>query len=276
MKLYNQGALLDVMEHTGLDYSFLINDIKGGKFAPHYLRQYYSKDYILALIEAFKVEEPFLSTRRHLQEFGDYLKEKSNNPFILSEALLVELKEKDFYHDICTDTRFITELIDFILNDFYIIQLKNAEMEISDSTELLNQHSSELELGLYKWDIWHVFDLQTDDGLYIQWAHRLSQEEMFDMINDNLWKILSFQWYKLETKQAIKELKKQLIAEYNSENDGLLLAQAEFSSFQKGVLASKQNMSDYYEEWLLLLGRYLSYRDSVVSYICEIISPYYH
>lgn len=291
-------------ENDNFNYSYLLNDIKklydhgtledllvsNGRKNWEWIHEYFTinwfheddirwwdKEQILDMIEVFKVEEPFLSTRRHLQEFWDYLKEKNSNPFILSETLIWELRKKEYQHDICTDTRFITELIDFILNDFYIIQLRNNEMNTTKEYDI-NQHTSELELGHYQHNLWHVFDLYTEHWEFIQWVHRMDYNNLYQYIEYELPKILSFQWYSKETKSVIREIKNKIIEDYRN-GVWFLRKQEEFSLKQKYILSIKNSwVQPSYtdiEEYEYLYAEYLMLRDKILFSIQDTIKEYY-
>lgn len=277
IKLYKQGNLEDLLlanwtlDWNGINEFFETNGFSEGL-------KLLSREQVLDIIEVFKVEEPFLSTRRHLQEFWDYLKERNNNPFILSETLISELKAKDFQHAICTDTRFITELIDFVLNDFYLIKLENEEM-IMPEEELKLQHTSELELWHYSGKIWHVFNLYSPEGDYIQWVHRMSYNDLYKYIEDELPRILSFQWYSKETKAVIREIKNKIINDYRAWEDWLLMAQEKFVGKQKDILSKLNSFTELSfietEEYNELYNNYIYWRDKTLFDISCEINPYY-
>lgn len=112
-----------------------------------------TKEEKLMLVNVFK-NIPSLKTRLALQLFGDYFKEKNQNVFIFSDLLNKQVEEEHLESKIDylfnTDTRFFTELIHFLKQDYIIIYLYHKDMFDKLSSRFDN-HLSELELALSEW-----------------------------------------------------------------------------------------------------------------------------
>lgn len=88
---------------------------------------------------------PELTTRKYLQNFGDVIK-FSESPDYFSKVLLDSIRDNATI--VCTDTRFIMEVIDFVIAGFPFVTLNHEYAEqMFVGTEHL-QHISEFEMSL--------------------------------------------------------------------------------------------------------------------------------
>jgi len=221
------------------------------------------------LIEIFKTFNEF-KTRTSLQIFWDYLKHKYNDPFFLSSWLLNSLKPwkyKIISWYINTDTRFITELLDFIIEWFYIISLENTDL---DRIDPWIEHISEIELWFSKEKVWKIIDLKSNTGKIIDWVKRLSKKEFYEKIELIIPHLLSFQWYFKKDVETIKKLKSDLINwKYN-----FFKLQKKLSENFASYLNDKNNKSI---ENLLIHSyeEYVIQRDLILFEINTILKKYY-
>lgn len=196
--------------------------------SPEFVRDSFTLNDIVEITDVLKRHESLFQTRGSLQEFGDYLKKKTQNNFYLSEKLLDKIKKEDKKNvqgRICTDTRFIAELLDFILNDYYIIWLDNKDLKDVYS---ISTHISELELNDSQILFGEIFDLYSKDGEVVTGIRRLPAKKIEKLIEKQLKDIKDFQGYSEEDKKKIQEIKDTI-----KENNTLFHLQKDLNAAQK-------------------------------------------
>jgi len=164
----------------------------------------------MELIEYFKTLEGY-RTRLSLQTFWDNIKLKTNDPFILTTMLLDWIKLNKYapiVGYINTDTRFISELIDFIIEWFYIILLENIDLNREAPWW---EHVSEIELWFSELKVWQIIDIKgPENGEIIDGIKRIPISEFDNKIQKIIPHLLSFRWYSKEDIDEIKKIKEFL------------------------------------------------------------------
>lgn len=177
----------------------------------------------LMLMEVFK-NIPELSTRHHLQIFGDVIKKATANPFFITENLCKGLDDNKNY--VSTDTRTLTDLIDLTWNGFFVIKLNNISIlnkilgtNLTDvnfqfgqkpnvnNMNASTQHFSETDLSLNVFNV--GYNVSTDWSFTDKnWIKRLNDDEIYKSFIEVFNKI----WEELRSPQnqnnKIKEILK--------------------------------------------------------------------
>lgn len=214
----------------------------------------------LMLMEVFK-NIPELSTRHHLQIFGDVIKKATSNPFFITENLCKWLDSNTNY--VSTDTRTLTDLIDLTWNGFFVIKLNNisisnkilwtnlkeVDFQFGQKPNVNNmnastQHFSETDLSLNVFNV--GYNVSTDGSFTDKnWIKRLNDDEIYKSFIDVFNKI----WEELNNptnqQNKIKEiLKLKGRVKKNQElfkNQEIYLK--EYSEFMKDLNTPKMDLS---------------------------------
>lgn len=203
-----------------------INEIKSNKKE---LKDFLKDEEKLEIINLFK-NIPHLKTRISLQTFWDYYKEKTKNTFIFSELLTEEVKkEKNIDYLFNTDTRFFSELLTFLEDDYIVFYLYHDDM-FNNNSENFNMHLSELELALSKnlYDKLNELEKQWkesfikminltpkkgEEGEKVLWYSRLKEKDLLKKVDEVFNYIKNKKPISEEDKKKINQLKKEMLGE---------------------------------------------------------------
>ena len=221
------------------------------------------------LIEKFKTLDGY-RTRLSLQLFWDYIKNKNNDPFVLSSKLLNAMKPGKYLPIVwCvnTDTRFITELIDFVLEGFYIISLENSDLYREDPW---NEHISEIELWFSQIKTWLIVDVKWPEYWeVVDWVKRMSKDQFDEKIYAFVPHLLSFRWYAKVDLDKIADIKNRL-------KDGTYNFFELQDRLNKDFVNYKNNNDEESLEYLLdSYDKYCEIRNFIMNEIDDILSKYY-
>lgn len=215
-----------------------------------------TKNEKLEVIEITK-NIPDYKTRVALQSFGDFLKRKKQNHSVFVEYLLKEMKKRKEQFIFNTDTRFISELIHFILNDFYIIKLWHDQIFKIENISF--PHLSELELSLENnINLWLLIDVKWKSK-DIKWIYRQNEEEVKSIINTTMEKIKKFKWYSKEDKEEIIKIKKESL---------------QYDSILSKISSDYLNETDFKKKEKVKL-EYIKEKRNILQKINNIIQKYY-
>lgn len=165
----------------------------------------------LYIIEYFK-NIPELRTRIQVQTYSNFIKNETKDIGYFSNYLIKKIKEENnnkMEYIINTDTRFLIESLDLLINNFILIKLKNNSLLDKLSNKIHHQHMSELELWLNKSNIWieiDTFDINNKDDKY----NRKSVDDIYEKMMEELKLFKHFKWYKEETIKKLKKIKNKL------------------------------------------------------------------
>ena len=217
----------------------------------------------LFLIDFFK-NIPFLKTKWHIQIFSDIIKEDTWNISYFSEYMINKIKKDNNWETkniINTDTRFLIEAIDLLLNDFILIKLKNNTLNNTFKNKKHLQHVSETELWINDLDIWYTINTENINNNLDKFK-RKSPEEIFNDFKKNIHiKLINFKWYSKNFKKELNRIKNNLIKDKK-----YLYLQNEYSNLYKKYLYNKNNINLEKE----LLNSYNKYNLYTKKYIKDI------
>jgi len=163
------------------------------------------KEGILKMMDFTKVS-PWLQTRKALQEFWDFMKEKTENPYYFSD-LFKEEENWDIDNIINTDTRYFTELLTFLEEWGIVVHLHNPNNhKPKDQWHL--EHLSEAELWVEESPVWIGINVWWKNK--VNWIWRISLEEL-KKIGKEINRIHgNFKWYTHKQKQEFRNIKEYL------------------------------------------------------------------
>lgn len=191
------------------------------------LKKYFTDEEKLFIINLFK-NIPNLKTRISLQTFWDYYKEKQDNTFIFSELLTKEVKkEKHIDYLFNTDTRFLSELLTFLEDDYIVFYLYHEDMFNANSGKI-DTHLSEMELALsknlydtlvklekeWKSSLIKMINLtpkKWEEGEKVLWFNRLKTEDLLKKIENAYKFIENKEPLSVKDKEKIKSMKQDML-----------------------------------------------------------------
>lgn len=189
-----------------------------------------NNDEKLFLIEYFK-NIPTLKTRINVQTYSDIIKKDTWKISVFSEYLIELIKKENNFKTnniINTDTRFIIEAIDLLLNDFLLIKLKNDYVSKSFLWKEHLQHVSETELWINENIIWIEFNITNENNIKDS-LRRKNLNEIKNDIELNLIPIIKkFNWYSTNFKNSLNIIKDNLL-----KDSKYLELQIEYSNLYK-------------------------------------------